>query len=98
METALVNPAQTDAALVSEINHETQFHPGEMPIGEQTSTFHVFDNLVRFGSLGVACAILFLTLMFCTPAGFAGAAIPTVIVAVGGFFLLRRAPTSLETH
>lgn len=78
--------------------HAASAHtPGEMEIVEQTSTYHVFDNLVRWGSLAVAALVLFLSIMFCTRAGFLGAAVPTVILLIAGVVALRKAPTSLET-
>lgn len=71
--------------------------PGHMDITEQTSTYHVFDGLVRWGGLVVASIVLFLTLLCCTKVGFIGAAVPTAVLVVAGFLFLR-APTSLETH
>ena len=78
--------------------HAPDFTPGEMEIAEQTSTYHVFDALVRWGSLTTAALLLFLTIMFCTRAGFIGAAVPTAILVAIGVAVLRKAPTSLETH
>lgn len=78
--------------------HAPDFTPGEMEIAEQASTYGVFDNLVRWGSLGVAALILFLTILFCTRAGLIGALVPTVILLGVGIFVLRKAPNSLETH
>lgn len=70
---------------------------GSMDVTEQRSTYRVFDFLVRWGSLGVASALLFLTLLFCTAVGFFGAAIPTVILLVAGIVVLRKAPMSIDT-
>lgn len=72
---------------------------GQMPIAEQVATYEkVFDKgLVRMGSLAVACVVLFLTVTFCTAAGWFPAAVVTVILAVIGFVFLRRAPTSDQT-
>ena len=69
-----------------------------MEIVEQRSTYHAFDGLVRWGSLAVAALILFLTLMFCTGAGFFGAAVPAAILVAVGVFALRKAPTSIDAH
>lgn len=68
-----------------------------MEIGEQRSTYRAFDGLVRYGSLGVAALVLFLTVMFCTRAGFFGAAIPTVILLIAGAVFLRSKPASIDT-
>ena len=92
-------PAQEDADTVDHLNHEP-FVRGSMPIHEQTATFEkVFDKgLVRYGSLFVACLVLFLVLSFCTPAGLlTGLVVAIVLGAVGGF-VLRTKPTSVETH
>lgn len=79
-------------------DHAPQYDRGEMEIVEQTSTYGVFDNLVRWGSLGVAALILFLTIQFCTRAGLIGALVPTLILVAVGGFALRKAPTSVDTH
>ena len=65
---------------------------GEMDIAEQVSTFAFFNNLTKWGSLAVATLLLFITLMFCTGAGFMGAAIAAVILVVLGVTLLRSKP------
>ncbi len=72
---------------------------GHMPIAEQVATYEkVFDKfLVRMGSLFVACLVLFLTITFCTAAGWFPAAVVTVILAVAGGWFLRRQPTSDQT-
>jgi hypothetical protein len=64
-------------------------HRGEMDIAEQVSTFELFNTLTKWGSLVVGSLVLFLTLWFCTPAGFGGAAITAVIVVALGVTLLR---------
>ena len=68
-----------------------------MPINEQTSTYHVFDNLWRWGGLAVADFVLFLVLTFCTGAGVLTALITCAIVFAIGFFVVKK-PTSVETH
>ena len=70
---------------------------GDMEIGEHRSTYRAFDGLVRFGSLAIAGLVLFLTLQFCTAAGFIGAAVPTVILWVAGAVFLRKQPASIDT-
>ena len=72
---------------------------GHMPIEEQVATYEkVFDKgLVRMGSMFVACIVLFLTITFCTAAGWFAAAVVTAILAGLGFTFLRSAPTSDQT-
>lgn len=81
--------AQTDAAPDSQ---------APMEICEQRSTYRVFDGLVRWGSLAVAGLVLFLTILFCTRAGFFGAAAPTFILVVAGVVALRKQPASIDVH
>ncbi len=90
--------AQHDADVVHVINGQSAFTQGEMPIEEQTSTYHVFDGLVRWGSLVVGCIVLFLAMTFCTSLGFMTAAICTAVLGGLGFVALKGKPTSLETH
>jgi hypothetical protein len=73
-------------------------HRGEMDIHEQVSTFELFNNLTKWGSLFVGTLVLFLTLMFCTGAGFGGAAITAVVVVALGVFLLREKPQTAAAH
>jgi len=65
------------------------YHRGEMDIAEQSSTYDAFLKLSKWGSLALAVSLLFVTLLFCTEAGFLGSLGPSVILAVAGFFLLR---------
>jgi hypothetical protein len=69
-----------------------------MPINEQTATFHLFDWMVRWGSLSSAATILYLVMQFCTKLGFIPSFGAALFVAVVGFVMLRKKPTSLETH
>lgn len=76
---------------------QTEYSRGAMEINEHRSTFRAFDGLVRFGSLGVAGLLLFLTLNFCTRVGFIGAAVPTGILLIAGVIFLRSKPASVDT-
>ena len=76
----------------------TDYSRGEMEINEHRSTYRAFDGLVRFGSLGVAGLLLFLTLNFCTRIGFIGAAVPTAILLIAGAVFLRNKPASVDVH
>ena len=70
------------------------YHRGEMDISEQAATFAAFNGMTKWGSLGVAVLLLFITLLFCTPAGFIGAVIPAVVLLAAGVFFLRDKPVS----
>lgn len=70
------------------------YHRGEMDISEQAATFAAFNGMTKWGSLGVSTLLLFITLLFCTPAGFIGAVIPTVVLLAAGIFFLRDKPAS----
>lgn len=65
------------------------YHRGDMEIAEQQSTYEVFMGLTKWGSLGVAALVLFLTLTFATGAGWLTAVIATVVMTAIGVFLLR---------
>lgn len=65
---------------------------GEMDIQEQVSTFELFNSMSKWGSLFVGTLVLFLTLWFCTGAGFGGAAITAVVMVALGVVLLRDKP------
>jgi len=71
---------------------------GEMDIQEQVSTFQFFNTMSKWGSLFVGTLVLFLTLWFCTGAGFGGAAITAVVVVALGVFLLRDKPEAVTAH
>jgi CHASE2 domain-containing sensor protein len=62
---------------------------GEMAIGEQSSTWGLFMVLAKYGSLAVAAALTFLTLWFCTPAGFFVGLIVGLVVFGAGFAFLK---------
>jgi NhaP-type Na+/H+ and K+/H+ antiporter len=70
------------------------YHRGEMDISEQAATFAAFNGMTKWGSLSVATLLLFITLLFCTPAGFIGAAVPAVVLLAAGIFFLRDKPAS----
>lgn len=68
------------------------YHRGEMDIHEQAATYAAFGKMTKWGSLAVATLLLFVTLLFCTPAGFFGSAIAAVVLAGLGIVLLREKP------
>ena len=71
---------------------------GEMDIAEQVSTFASFNVMTKWGSLAIGTLVLFVTLLFCTGAGFLGAAITAAIVIAAGVTLLRDKPESAAAH
>jgi NhaP-type Na+/H+ and K+/H+ antiporter len=70
------------------------YHRGEMDISEQAATFAAFNGMAKWGSLGIATLLLFITLLFCTPAGFIGAVIPAAVLLVVGIVFLREKPAT----
>jgi hypothetical protein len=67
----------------------SDYHRGEMDISEQASTYDAFMVMTKWGSLAITVAITFFTLLFCTAAGFFGAAATAVVLTVAGIVLLR---------
>lgn len=65
------------------------YHRGEMDIHEQQATFDGFSHLTKWVSLIVAVGTLFLTVWFCTGAGFLGSVVSAAIVAAIGVLVLR---------
>ena len=68
----------------------SEYHRGEMDIHAQAQTFHAVMIGTKWASLAVAVGVLFLTLWFCTAAGFGTALITAVILLVVGIFALRQ--------
>lgn len=71
----------------------SEYHRGDMDIHEQTSTYHLFVMLAKWGSLALAALLIFLVLAFCTPTSFLGSLAVGVIVSVAGYFVLREHPS-----
>jgi hypothetical protein len=67
----------------------SEYHHGDMDIHEQQETFHLVMGITKWGSLIIAALLLFLTLWFCTPAGFLSGLISAAIVLILGILLLR---------
>ena len=67
----------------------SEYHRGDMDIHEQTSTYHLFVMLTKWGSLALTALLVFLVLAFCTPTSFLGSLAVGVVIAVGGLFVLR---------
>ena len=67
----------------------SDYHRGEMEISEQQSTFHLVMGLTKWGSLATAALLVWITMWFCTDAGFLGASAAAVILTIAGAVLLR---------
>ncbi len=65
------------------------YHHGQQDIREQQATFHNAMIATKWSILILAALITFLTMCFCTAAGFFSAAGAAVIILVVGFFVLR---------
>jgi hypothetical protein len=66
--------------------------PGAMDIREQQATFHVFMALTKWGSLYLAAILMWLTIWFCTDAGFVPGLVSFLVIAVLGTLLLKEKP------
>jgi hypothetical protein len=73
-------------------DHGSDYHRGEMDIQEQSATFDLFMGMTKWGSLSIVSLLTFIVLLFCTEAGFLGAAAATVVVTVIGVVSLREKP------
>jgi len=70
-----------------------EYHHGEQDTREQQATFHDAMIATKWAILALAALITFLTMWFCTAAGFFSAfAAAVVILAVGIFALRERSP------
>ena len=62
---------------------------GSQQIDEQASTFNLFINLAKWGSLLTAATLVFLVLWFQPGGSFVAGAISAIVVLVVGVFALR---------
>ena len=67
----------------------SDYHHGEMDIHAQQQTFVSVMTVSKWASLAIAVGVLFLTLWFCTAAGFLTALISAVALLAVGIFALR---------
>lgn len=67
----------------------SDYHRGAMDIREQQATFHLVMGMTKWGSLILAVVLVWLTLWFCTDAGFLGGAGAALVLTVLGVLLLR---------
>jgi len=68
----------------------SDYHHGDMDIHAQAQTFHAVMIASKWASLAIVVGVLFLTLWFCTTAGFGTAFITAAILLVVGIFALRQ--------
>jgi sugar phosphate permease len=72
---------------------DSDYVHGKMDIHQNASTYALFGNLTKWGSLAVAVALVFLVLLTCVPsAGFMTAAIVAIVLAVLGWVFLKKKP------
>lgn len=69
-----------------------EYHRGEMDIHAQQATFAAVMTGTKWASLAVAAGVLFLTLWFCTEAGFGTAFLSAIVLVALGVFFLRARP------
>jgi small-conductance mechanosensitive channel len=75
----------TDAA-----DHDADaYHRGTMTIEEQTSTWHLVQNLLSWGSLAIASMILFLVIWFQPNGSFIGGLLAGLVVFGAGYAFLK---------
>lgn len=67
------------------------YQRGSMEINEQSATWDIFMGLTKWGSLGVAVLVLFLTQWFRPGGGFLVALVSAVVVLAVGFVSLKSA-------
>jgi hypothetical protein len=70
----------------------SDYHRGEMDVTAQAETYKNVMVASKWASLAIAVGVLFFSMWFCTGAGFLGAFVTAIVVAVVGGFLLRGGP------
>jgi hypothetical protein len=73
-----------------------EFHHGDMPVGEQTHTYLMFNRLTKWAALHIAVLIVIFALWFCVGAGFFGGLIPGLVLLAVGIFALRSKPPEIH--
>ena len=72
----------------------SDYVPGTMDISEQASTFSLVMNIIKWGSLASAVIVLTLVMWFQPGGSFIAGAIAGLVVAVAGWFMLRKKPAA----
>ena len=75
-------------------HHADDYQRGSQEISEQVSTYELFQNLAKWGSLLTACVLLFLTLAFMHGGSIVGGIGAAVVLFVIGWFFLRSKPAA----
>ena len=71
-------------------DHSDYIH-GEMDVHQHQSTYTLFGNMTKWGSLVLSVALIFIVLLTCVPGtGFFTSAGVAVAVAVLGWVLLKK--------
>jgi hypothetical protein len=76
----------------------SEFHHGDQNISEQKATFSAFVGATKWSSLWLGAGVLWLTVWFCTDAGFLPGAISALVLLVLGYILLRKKPGKAAAH
>jgi len=69
-------------------------HHGDMPIQAQAHTYHEVMDLFKWGALGTADLLIFLTMAFCTKAGIVTGLVVAVLVLIVGVVGLKGGKTA----
>jgi uncharacterized membrane protein len=72
----------------------SDYHRGEMDIDAQQSTFHSVMVASKWSALAIVAGVAFLTLWFCTAAGFFSALVTAIVIVALGVFFLRESPAA----
>ena len=70
-------------------DHSDYVH-GEMDIEEHKSTYELFNNMAKWGSLIIAVILIFTVILTCTKLGLMTAAIAAIVVAFLGWMMLKK--------
>ena len=73
-------------------HHDSVYVPGTMDISEQASTFSLVMNIVKWSSLAFAVIVLTLVMWFQPGGSFFAGILSGLVVAVIGWFMLRKKP------
>ncbi|HEY3889346.1 MAG TPA: aa3-type cytochrome c oxidase subunit IV [Caulobacteraceae bacterium] len=72
----------------------SDYHHGDQDIHAQQATFHSVLVATKWSIVALAAGITFLTLWFCTGAGFVTALITGAIITAVGIIALRERPSA----
>lgn len=75
-------------------DHDAQayYERGTQEISEQVATFHLFNNLTKWGSLATAVVLVLLTVWFMPNGNLVAGLIAALAVAAVGWWFLRDKP------